>query len=326
MYNALEQKFNSLEFFAEAYERARPFIPQTYIDEMHGLAHGSRLPLHVVHAIHILPAVTEWGGKKRVRKTIKKIMSGDLALSCSNIGAAGNATADGAVYAVRILDWGIYRISKAHEYPLVTVGKGEDTIPYANIGWVGFLGAVSGMNAEKITLGEMGYEDPPTETLQGLPMPFLLREVMAKTSNLEQVREIISGSPGTNSFVFLMTDGKTSEREMYVRDPDRFLVFKPGQDVKDHEDHYPAIAEISYGGKYGDRMTELLKANHSKLTPQVFMNDIIPKIAMKSNFHNVVYDPQNLRFWINSAKSPSERAAEQPYTLFDFGEALSQFE
>jgi hypothetical protein len=56
------------------------------------------------------------------------------------------------------------------------------------------------------------------------------------------------------------------------------------------------------------------------------MNDIIPKIAMKSNFHNVVYDPQNLRFWINSAKSPSERAAEQPYTLFDFGEALSQFE
>ena len=39
---------------------------------------------------------------------------------------------------------------------------------YANIGWVGFLGAVSGINEQGITLGEMGYRNPPNETLYGV--------------------------------------------------------------------------------------------------------------------------------------------------------------
>ncbi len=313
------------ELFAEAYERMAPFIPAEYIEEMHGLAHGARMPLSVIHHIHVLPCIGEWGGRKRIKGVIKEMMSGELGTSCSNVAAFGSTTVDGKLYAIRVLDWGMHRISRLHKYPLITVGRGESGNTYANIGWVGFLGAVSGMNDQGITLGEMGYRDPPNETLRGKPMTFLLRDILSYASNLADVRRIIQTSPGTNSFAYLMTDGKSRESELYIRDRDRFLVFQPSRDIRDKEDYYPAIEDLLYGGHYDEKMTALLNESRGRIGPELFMEKIIPEIAMPSNFQNVVYSPTDLRFWVNNAKSKKARAAEQPYTYFDLKEALSQF-
>ena len=57
LYERSLKKFRSRELFAEAFERIRPFIPQEYIDEMHGLAHGSKLPLEVIHHVHAFAIV-----------------------------------------------------------------------------------------------------------------------------------------------------------------------------------------------------------------------------------------------------------------------------
>ena len=45
-----------------------------------------------------------------------------------------------------------------------------------------------------------------------------------------------------------MSDGKTGEAEMYIRDRDRFLVFSPGESVNDHKSKFPGICEVVYGG------------------------------------------------------------------------------
>lgn len=327
LHKKLLDKFRFEELLDESYERQRPFIPQEYIDEMHGLAHGARLPLRVVHAIHALPEITEWGGKKKLKKVIKDMMEGVYGTSCSNVCATKDATADKKMYTVRILDWGLHKLSKLHEYPLITItvpesGKG---VPSANIGWIGFLGAVSGMNAEKITLGEMGYGDPEGETMRGQPMPFVLRDVLTYAKNLSDVRRIISSKPGTNSFVFLMSDGKTNQSELYVRDRFRFEVHKPGVDLKDDKKTFPAIKNVLYGGHYEAKMAQILAERRGQITPEMLMKDIIPFIAMPSNFQNVVYEPQGLQFWFTNAKDPDNSAANQPYTHFDFGKALTEF-
>ncbi|MCB0329868.1 MAG: hypothetical protein KDD70_09395 [Bdellovibrionales bacterium] len=324
LYKRALSTFHSEEIFAEVYERLRPHIPQEYIDEMHGLAHGAKLPLKIVHAMHALPSLTEWGGKKEVKSVIKKMMSGELATSCSNISACGSATADNEMYVVRVLDWGLHKISKLHQFPLLTVNHPENGIASVNVGWVGFLGAVSGMNAEGITLGEMGYGAPPNETLRGKPMPFLLRDVLTYASNLADVRKIISESTPTNSFVFLMSDGKTGDSEMYIRDADRFLVFRPGEKVADDNKEFGPLDEVVFGGHYDDRMNSILTEYHGKLSPELFMTKIIPHIAMPGNFHDVIYQPRQLKLWVTNAKSKSERAAEQPYTFFDLGAELQR--
>jgi len=326
LYERAIDKFYFEEIFDEVYERLRPYIPQDYIDEMHGLSHGARMPLRTIHNIHALPEMGEWGGKKRVHGIIKRMMAGeDFGTSCSNVGAGPEMTADGEMYTVRVLDWGLHKISKLHQYPLLAVHRPDNGIPYVNIGWVGFLGAISGMNAQKITLGEMGYGDPPNERLEGIPMPFLLREVMLKSNNLEDVRKVIGESRGTNSFAYVMTDGKNGDAELYVKDADRFLVFKPGENMADRDKEFPGVAGAVYGGHGGKQIADVLESCRGKITPEHLMQEVIPKIALKSNFQNVIYKPKALQFWVNNARSKADRAAEQPYTFFDFGKALQEF-
>ncbi len=326
MYEQGLKKFRFEELLAEVYERVRPYIPEEYVEEMHGLAHGARMPLHQIHHLHILPDIGEWGGRKHIEKLLRQMMHGEeLGTSCSNFAVSKSATADGRLYAVRILDWGLHRISKLHRYPLLTVGVPDKGYAYCNIGWVGFLGAVSGMNERGITLGEMGYGDPPNETLFGKPMIFLLREILSYDNSLADVRSRISGSPGTESFGFLMSDGKRGDAELYVRDRDRFLPFGPGVDLRDRKDFFPAIKDIVYGGHYQEKMTKVLNQQHGKMTPEVLMKEVIPPLVMPSNFQNVVYDPAGLRFWVNNAKNKEISAESQPYSEFRFGEEVQQF-
>jgi hypothetical protein len=331
IYEKALDKFYFQELFAEAYERSRAYIPMEYTDEMHGLAHGSRLPLHVIHHMHILPSIGEWGGKKRVGKIIKKMMKGksleemDLGTSCSNITVSGSATSGGKMYSVRILDWGLHRISKLHEFPLILVGRPDNGYAYCNISWVGFLGCISGMNEHGITIGEMGYTDPPNETLYGLPMPFLLREVMLKSKNLSDVRKVLSEAPGTNSFAFLMSDGKTKEAQLYIKDKDRFLAFDTGVYVADNEKKFPAIPDTCYAGAYDDKLHDSIQEYHGKITPRTLIKNIIPKVVMKTNFQNVIYVPEDLKFWVSNAINKETLASDSPYTMFDLKKALESF-
>ena len=314
--------FKSEILFEEVYERMRPFIPQEYVDEMHGLAHGAKIPLKLVHYIHVLPEITEWGGKKRLREVIHQMIKGAVVPSCSNLCVSKSATKDNRIYTVRILDWGLHKISKLHKYPLITVSVPDKGIPSANIGWVGFIGAVSGINAKGITLGEMGNGDPENETLNGKPMPFLLRDVLTYASSLKDVRRLIKNSPGTNSFGFLMTDGKTGQSELYVKDRDRFQVFHPNEHLKDEFNDIPAIKDALYGGHDTDALNSMIKTYHGQITPEILMEKIIPATAMKSNFQNVVYDPAKLQFWVDNAANKEQPAFTQPYTFFDFGKYL----
>ena len=319
------KKFRFAEFFAEVWERMRPFMPQAYIDELHGLAHGARMPLHVLQHAHIFPDFGEWGGKKKLKKVIDQMLAGTLATTCSNFAVNRSATADGKHYAVRVLDWGMHKISHLHHYPLFHVSVPNEGLPSCNAAWVGFIGCVSGINSQGITIGEMGYGDNESEILEGTPMVMMLRDVMKKSSNLAEVRKVLQETPPTASYVFLMTDGKTGESELYVRDPSRFLVFHPDQEIQDKKEHILPIKDTLYGGHYNDRMTALLNELHGKITPEVIMQDIIPKIAMPSNFQNVIYEPAALKVWVNVAKSKSEWAASQPYSFYDFGAGLAEF-
>lgn len=324
LYNKAVDKFHVEELFDEGYERMRPFIPDEYIEEMHGLAHGSKLPLHVIHGIHALPDIGEWGGKKKIKEVVTRMMDGTMGTSCSNLCAMCDTTPDKGFYTVRILDWGLHRVSKLHQYPLITVGKPEKGNIYCNIGWVGFIGAISGMNEKGITLGEMGYGDNAEETLHGKPMPFMLRDVLTYANNLSDVRKIISTSPGTNSYVFLMSDGKSKEAEMYFRDHSRFVVSKPGHDIEDKGHKVPGINNYLYGGHYTERMTETLTKYKGKITPEVLIKEVIPSFVMPSNFQNVIYDPVHLKFWVANALDKESRAADNQYLEFDLKAALDQ--
>lgn len=162
--------------------------------------------------------------------------------------------------------------------------------------------------------------------MRGRPMPFVLRDVLTYAKNLKDVRKIIKEAPPTNSFVFLMSDGKTGEAELYIRDRFRFDVHKPGTVLEDKGNKFPAIKDVLYGGHYQDKMTSKLEEARGTMTADTIMKEVIPFIAMPSNFQNVLYSPSDLTFWFTNAAGPKQRAAEQPYTFYDFGAGLKEFE
>ena len=90
---------------------------------------------------------------------------------CSGFALSGSATKDGTLYHGRILDYGCdWRLQ---EHAVLTVAEPEGKIPFVNVTYAGFIGIVTGMNAKKVSIGEMGGEG--LGHWEGVPMAFLVR-------------------------------------------------------------------------------------------------------------------------------------------------------
>jgi isopenicillin-N N-acyltransferase-like protein len=298
----------------EAYKRMEPYIPKDDKEEMEGLADGSGISLKNIQRVHAIPGLTE--------------------TSCSAIAAFGKATENGNLYQLRILDY-IMELG-IQEHPIIIVYQPEEGNPFVNIGWAGFIGVISGMNKEGIAISEMGYGDPgdeqsgiptptPAETLEGIPMAFLLKKVLRYADNVEQATGILKSADKTNYYVYVTGDGITESGIPEIRgyrSTDKFCgVYK----VNDSKYPLPTLDDIVYASHYNERCYQLLEEHYGQIGPSVIMDKITPAISMRDNLQCVVYDPKNLRFWVANAEGPKGRACEQGYVLFDFGKALISF-
>jgi hypothetical protein len=79
----------------------------------------------------------------------------------------------------------------------------------ANVGYAGFVGSVSGMNAEKISLGEMGGRGEGQ--WDGAPMATLMRRALEECDTLAEVQQLWTDSPRTCEYYYVFADGETNE-------------------------------------------------------------------------------------------------------------------
>ncbi len=167
-----------------AYARMEPFIPLGYREEMRGLADGSGVSLREIHRLHAIPDVT--------------------GTACSSLAVFGRATVDGRLYHTRNLDWNIGAGIQAHAALFVV--RPRHGAPFVNIGYAGFVGVLSGINAHGISVGEIGA-DTVDETLAGEPMPFVLREVLETSLDLEMAARRVAQARRTRGYNYLFADG-----------------------------------------------------------------------------------------------------------------------
>jgi hypothetical protein len=78
-----------------------------------------------------------------------------------------------------------------------------------NVSYAGFIGSITGMNEQSIALGEIGGKG--YGQYDGMPMAFLLRQILEKATSLEAVKEILAGVPRTCEYYYIFSDGKTKE-------------------------------------------------------------------------------------------------------------------
>lgn len=278
-------------------EIQKPFVPQRYFDELAGLAAGSGLPEKDARLANFIPEM----------------------FHCSGFALMNSATKDGTLYHGRVLDyaidWGL------QEHAVVIVAEPEGRIPFVNVTYAGFIGSVTGMNAEHVSIGEMGGGG--LGNWQGVPMALLVREALETGKDLDTAISVFRDNKRTCQYFYVVADAKTNRAVGMEASWDLFMTVQPG------ESHplLPTAVKDCVLLSAGDRYKELVKraqAGHGKFSPEDALKLMERPVAMKSNLHNVLFEPKSTKFWVANASADKKPAAEQPYHAFQLSELLSR--
>jgi isopenicillin-N N-acyltransferase-like protein len=193
-------------------------VPDHFIQEMEGLADGAEVLVAKIVALNLFPEM----------------------FHCSGITVSGQASKDGEMYHARVLDYSIGK--NLQTTAVLQIVEPEKGIPFLNVSYAGFIGTVTGMNLEKIAIGEiggLGYG-----SWNGIPMAFLLREILQNASSIDDVKTILQNSERTCEYYYVFSDGKTSESVGVYATAAQLQFIAPGES-------YSLMAPSKLPGNYG---------------------------------------------------------------------------
>ncbi|CAE7921102.1 dcd1A, partial [Symbiodinium sp. KB8] len=145
------------------YDLTKNFTGQYFFDEMRGMSDATGIDYERILHIHMIGELTKG--------------------TCSMFGAWGSAVAvPGTTLQLRALDWNVDGPFK--DYPAVVVyhpsaGWGNN---FANLGFVGWIGTLSGQSDQHMAVSEIGISFPDSsfgnESRIGVPFTFILRDML----------------------------------------------------------------------------------------------------------------------------------------------------
>lgn len=273
----------------DAYARLEPHIPAAHKAEIDATADAAGISRDEGRLANVFPEL----------------------FHCSGFALFGKATVDGKLYHGRVLDYMtmIGLQDAATTFVIAPDGK----IPFANVGYAGFIGSVSGMNAKQISLGEMGGRG---EGLwDGVPMATLMRRGLEECSTLDEVKALWSINPRTCNYYYVFADGKIPDACGVAATPEKVEFLKPGQSHELLGDGIPDAVVLSAG----KRLTELrrrVQEGYGHFDVAKAMALMTRPVTMDSNLHDVLFIPQDGVFYVANAdhKHP---ACERPYEKYD---------
>ncbi len=306
-----------------AWKKMEPFVSYEDYRQIKGLADGSGVPLKTMKRMHALPEVyPSW---------------------CTNGAYWGEATQGGRMIAIRNLDWN--RKIGIHNHAAVKFISIPGRKIYTNIGYTGFSGVLSGMNENGISVGQVGAVSAD-ESMEGLPMPFLLKQVLEDSGGLQDAISIFQRATGTRGYNYVVasaleknasviesthshlavfTDNDKNENANYALrvpcavfrgDPALDPVIRDLQTASGGEPKKPGL-EPPVGSAFEIRYLKhgnLVKENYGMITPEIAIN-IAKELAPGSNIQSVIYAFPEFR--VANAKDKL-KAAETEYVEFNF--------
>nr|WP_143547618.1 C45 family peptidase [Rhodopirellula sp. SM50] len=281
-----------------AFARLSPHIPDRHRIETRAMARTLGLDENLVDSLNVFPEL----------------------FHCSGFAVFGEATRDGKLYHGRVLDYMTTIGLQDSATTFIVAVDGQ--IPFANVGYAGFIGSVSGMNAQAISLGEMGGGGEGR--WDGVPMATLMRRALEECGTLDEVITLWRDSPRTCEYFYVFADGKTNRAVGVAADPDSIEFIQPGQaDPRLGEGIQDAVVLSA-----GDRLKVLRQRVHEKhgqIDADVGKWLMSRPVAMQSNLHNVLFVPADQVMYVANADH-RHPAAERPYVRLDLRELLSSLD
>lgn len=275
----------------------KPHIPAWYTEEIRGLAEGAGLSVGRVTRGNFVPEL----------------------FHCSGFAVLGSTTRDGVLYHGRVLDYATdWRLQ---EHAVLVVSKPDKGIPAVNVTFAGFVGSVTGMNAENISIGEMGGGG--LGHWNGVPMAVLVRWALRDAKTLDEALAVFKDHPRTCQYFYVAADGKANRAVGFEASWDTFRLVNPGEKIDLLPRPVKDAVLLSAGDRY-NCLVDRVEKGHGKIDAAAAIKLMDRGVAMKSNLHNVLFAPASTRFWVSYAGVDKTPAAERPYQEFNLQELLER--
>lgn len=273
------------------YDATRQYTGAYFYEELKGLAEGGEVSYDMLRRVHMIGELTKG--------------------ACSMFGAWGSATAStGNTYQLRALDWdteGPYK-----DFPLVVVyhPMKNNGHSFINVGFVGWIGCLSGMSSTQLAISEIGVSFPDStfgsESRFGIPFTFLMRDVIQFDQTLDNTIDRITNAPRTCNLILGTGDGKLG----YFRG---FQYSHSVANVIDDQNLAPVnatwhapIQDIVYWGMdwlcpgFSGVLGKQLKKYHGNITAEITIR-YITAITQTGDLHLVISDLTNSQMWVGFA-------------------------
>ena len=282
------------EDLEKAYVQLAPYIPERHKRETRALAQSLGLDERLVETVNVFHEL----------------------FHCYGFAVFGRATKGGKLYHGRVLDY--MTTIGLQDAATTFIVAPEGTISFANIGYAGFIGSVSGMNAEKISLGEMGGKGEGQ--WDGVPMATLMRRALEECSSLAQVRQLWESNPRTCEYYYVFADGEEQNAVGVSATPEGVEFIDPGQAHERLGEGIPDAVVLSAGSRL-EELRKRVHENYGKIDAELGQLLMSRPVAMSSNLHNVLFVPEDLVFYVANA-SHKKPAAECNYVRIDLRDWL----
>jgi len=301
--------------FTEAASYA--YTPEHFIDELHGLCDGSGADFSTVYKIHMIAGFTQ----------------GD----CSMFGAWGSAVpVEGSVLQLRALDWNMD--GPFRDYSQITVyhpatGFGH---AFANVGFTGFIGGLTGVSQTQLGISEIGASYPDAsfgeESRIGVPFIFLLRDILQYDFTVDDAINRMVNSRRTCNLILGVGDGKLGEFRGFQYSYSVLNVFDD-RNLRPNATWHPKIENVVYWGMdwlcpaYDTVLSNLLLKYHGQLTPEIAIQ-YVSSVEQSGDNHIAFYDLTKMNLYVsfaapNGVGGPVAAYARQ-YTKWDLNALFSE--
>ena len=270
---------------------------------------------------------------------------------CTQMSAAGEATVDGRLYHGRVLDWS--EISYLLDYPVIFVRQPGDGISHAYIGFPGNLSPYSGINAAGISVAS-DEADPLDNSMHdrvGRSHVQLQAQLLKHADSLASAREMVLGTDHMTVELIMVTDGNAKQAEGYEMSAKAVGVRTMEDGILYITNHFvapetqgcdaepagesslkrfdraaqltlPGGEESLYGALSPEAMVGVLRDRVDPWSGEEYPEDTFDNdsgIGVNGAIYQIVFDPENLHFWVAAGAVPVPR---QTFVGFSLGELL----
>jgi hypothetical protein len=272
-------------------EGQKAFVPARFFEEMRGVADGAGMAMEEIVVANFIPEM----------------------FHCSGFALSGSATRDGTLYHGRILDYGCdWRLQ---EHAVLTIAEPRGRIPFVNVTYAGFIGSVTGMNARRISIGEMGGRG--LGHWAGVPMAFLVRMVLEEADDLDGAIAVFRDHPRTCEYYYVIADGETGRAVGMEASWHVVRTIGMGQADPRLPHAVPDAVLLSAGDRY-EELARRVAQGHGRFDADSARALMSRPVAMKSNLHSVLFETKSTRLWVANASKDGAPAVTQPYHAFTF--------